>query len=264
MSGRSRIIAIFGTVAMLGGAYLWFFGVQTFCTLEAWNTARKMPVVRITPTELPDSSVSRTIGRKLSYFGYEFEVPWDDIDESKSRVVGGNRAIICFRSGNVLSVWSGSPHEFVATALSSGKIDREIFRQMYGDAALQSDYAFHRIMLEATPNKITPFVPKRQAVSESVLMLMKAISAPRCADSGIFAVRAGEFKGFQYGRPQNAASYLNVDLYSDSGSLDFIFGHKNDAAAPLTQGDVNRILQTLHKVSGETLLSESSAKSSPQ
>lgn len=224
MSKRTRIFVILSSVTVVGGLYFWFLGVQTFCTLEAWNIGWKTPVVKNVPVELSDLSVSQAEGTKLSYFGYEFQVPWNDIDEAKTRVIGGNKAIIAFRSGNVLSVWIGSPHDLVNTVLSSGRIDRNAFRQIYGDEALQSDYLFHRIMLEATPHKITPFVSKKQAISEAMLIVMKAISAPRGAESGIFEVSVGGFKGFQFGRPQSAHGGFSVELYSDTASLDLIFG----------------------------------------
>jgi hypothetical protein len=248
-----RVLVWFGIVVVACGTSFWFFGVQTFFALEARYIGRKAPAVKQVPTELSDLSVSHATGKKLSYFGYEFEVPWDDIDESKSRIIGGNKAIIAFRSGNVLSVWSGSPREFVNLVLSSGKMDSDTFRQIYGDEALESDYALHRIMLETTPDKITPFISKRKAVSGAMLLLMKAISAPRGADSAIFAVRAADFHGFQYGRPQVPPIGFSVELFGDNGSLDFIFGQKAGGPTVISQADINRILQTLHKAPNETV-----------
>lgn len=247
MSRRIRVLVGLGIAVLACGIYAWFFGVQTFIALEARYIARKMPVVRSVPVELSDLSVSQTSGKKLYYFGYEFEVPWDDIDEAKSRTIGGNRAIIAFQSGNVLSVWSGSPREFVNTVLSNGKIDQDTFRQIYGDEALQSDYALHRIMLGTTPDKITPFVSKRDAVSRAMLLLMKGISAPGSAESGVFAVRTREFAGFQYGRPPVPPRGLSVELFADGGSLSFIFGQKVNGSSVISQPDINRILHTLHK-----------------
>jgi hypothetical protein len=249
-----------GTVIVACGTYLWFFGVQTFLALEVRYIARKMPVVEKLPVELDDLSVSRAPGAKLAYFGYEFEVPWDDFDQAKSRIIGANRAIIAFRSGNVLSVWSGSPREFVNTVLSSGKIDPEIFRQIYSDEALRSDYALHRIMLETTPAKVTPFISKRRAVGEAMLLLMKGISAPRGADSGVFAVRTAEFTGFQYGRPASPPAGLNVELFADSGSVDFILSQKVNGSTVISQADTNRILQTLHKASSGKVANASLSK----
>ena len=219
--------------------------------MEARNIAWKMPVVKKAPVELRDLSVSQAPGKRLSYFGYEFEVPWDDVDQAESRIIGDTKAIVVFRSGNVLSVWSGSPHEFVNMVLSSGKIDGDTFRRIYGDEALKSDYAFHRIMLETTPGKITPFIPKRQAISKAILLLMKAISTPRGADSGIFAVRAGDLNGFQFGCPQSSASGFTLELFADSGSLTFIFGQKVNGSTVISQPDINRILQTIRKVPAE-------------
>src|SRR2546429_1773968 len=63
-----------------------FFGFQTLIALEARYLARKAPVVRVAPAQLRDFSISRSPGRKLSYFGYEFEVPWNDVDEAKSEI----------------------------------------------------------------------------------------------------------------------------------------------------------------------------------
>src|SRR5260370_22686905 len=187
MSRWKHLLVWLGIAVVACGTFFWFFGVQTLLALEARYIGQKSPVVKRVPIELSDLSVSQTTGKKLSYFGYEFEVPWDDVDESKSRIIGGNKAIIAFRSGNVLSVWSGSPREFVNLVLSSGKMDSDTFRQIYGDEALKSDYALHRIMLQTTPAKITPFISTRKAFSGPMLLLLKAISAPRGADSSIFA-----------------------------------------------------------------------------
>lgn len=259
LSRHMCLLVGLGITVLVCGVYLWLFGVQTAIALETRYIARKMPVVKKVPVEPSDSSVSHAPGKKLSYFGYEFEVPWADIDEAKSRTIGENKAIIAFRSGNVLSVWSGPPHEFVNMVLSTGKIDLNSFRQLYGDEALQSDYAFHHVVLAATPDKITPFISTKDAVSQAMLIVMKGISAPRGADSGIFAVKAGEFRGFQYGRPPNASN-LNVELFADSGSLDFIFGQKANGPTVISQADINRILQTLHKASADTVAATSFSK----
>ena len=263
MSKRNRILTGLGVAVVACGTYLWLFGVQTVFTLEARNIARRNPVAKITPVELPDSSASQAVGKRLSYFGYQFEVPWDDIDEARSKTIAGNKAVIVFRSGNVLSVWSGEPHDFVNTILSNGKIDRDTFRRIYGDQALQSDFFFHRMMLEAAPDQITPLVPRRQAIRQSMLLVMKTISAPRGADSGIFAVRAGDFSGFQFGRPQSSVGGVSVELYSDSGSLDFIFGQKPNGSTIISQPDINRILQTIHKIPAQVSSTNLSSKNLP-
>lgn len=259
LSRRMRVLVGLGVTVLVGGIYLWLFGFQTALAIQTRYMARKMPAVRKVPVELPDSSVSDAPGKKLSYFGYEFEIPWNDIDETKSRTIGGSKAFIAFRSGNHLSVWSGPPREFVNMVLTCGKVDPDVFRQLYGNEALQSDYAFHRLMLAATPDKVTPFISRKNAVSQAMLILMKAGFASRAADSGIFAVQAGEFRGFQYGRPTDPTG-LSVELFADSGSLDFTFVQKGKGPTVISQADINRILHTLKRASADTAVGSSLSK----
>jgi len=75
----ARILIALFVVLLVSFAYLWFFGFQTLILLEARYLTRKAPAVSMAPAQLADLSISRSPGRKLSYFGYEFEVPWNDM-----------------------------------------------------------------------------------------------------------------------------------------------------------------------------------------
>jgi hypothetical protein len=248
MSRRTRVLTSFGVGVVLFGSCLWFFGTQIIFVLEAHHIARKLPFVEQTPVPLTDLSISRVPGMKLSYFGYEFEVPWTDIDKEKSKIIGGNKAIIVFRSGNVLSVWSGPPHEFMNGLLAMGKIDQPTFRRIYGDQTLESDYNFMRLILEATPDKVRLFSPRSTTVSQGVLVSVKALCTPGDPNSGIFEIKTGEFRGFQYGRLQSPPKVVNVELFPEDGHLDLFFNQRRDGLVVISQGDVNRVVQTIHKV----------------
>ena len=259
MSRWARALGNLAITVLVCGIYLHFFGLQTFVAFEARSVARKMPVVKRVPVELQDLSVSQASGKKLAYFGYEFEIPWDDIDEAKSRTVGENKAIIFFKSGNALSLVISPPRQLVNKVFSSGNIDQTTFRQIYGDEALQSDYAFRHIMMETTPDRITPFISRRDAVSRAMLLLWKGISAPRSAGSGLFTVRTGEFTGFQYGHPPNPDG-VSIELFADNGSLDFVFDQKMiGPTVIISQPDVNRVLRTLHRAASGTVARVSSS-----
>ncbi len=251
MSRWMRVLVSFGIAVVACVTYLWLFGTQTFFVLEAHDVARKLPFIKQTPIQLTDLSISQGPGMKLSYFGYEFEIPWTDIDQEKSKIIGGNKAIIVFDSGNALSVWSGPPHEFMNGLLEQGKIDRDTFRKVYGDEALQSDYSFMRLILETTPDKITLFSTRKTAVSQGVLLTVKAICVPGDPNSGIFEVRTKVFKGFQYGRPQSPPKHLSVELFPENGHLDLLFGQKKNGPTVISQADINRVVQTIHKVPAE-------------
>jgi hypothetical protein len=248
MSTRARILIGLFVVLLLCVAYLWFFGFQTLILLEARYLTRKAPATKLAPAQLTDLSISRSPGRKLSYFGYEFEVPWNDVDEAKSGPIPDtNKAMIVFQSGNSLSVWHGSPRAFLNQVLSNDKIDQNTLRRIVGDEALQSDYALYRTLLQVTPDKMTPFQSQSDAANQALLLLVKGFCMPPGADSGVFAVSAGEFSGFQFGRAQNQSGEVSVRLFSATSSLNFIFRQPAGGPVAISQPDVNRILQTLHK-----------------
>jgi len=248
MSTRARILIGLFVVVLVCVAYVWFFGFQTLIALEARYLTRKAPVIRGTPAQLTDFSISPSPGRKLSYFGYEFEVPWNDVDGAKSGLIpDSNKAMIVFQSGNSLSVWHGSPRAFLNTVLSNDKIDQNTLRRIVGDDALLSDYALYRTILKMTPDKMTPFERQSDAANQALLLLVKGICMPPGSESGVFAVSAGEFSGFQFGRPANPSGELSVRLFSDSSSLNFIFVQKPDGSTVISQADINRILHTLRR-----------------
>jgi hypothetical protein len=244
----ARILIGLFVVVLVCVAYLWFFGFQTLIVLEARYLTRKTPAVSMAPAQLADFSISRLPGRKLSYFGYEFEVPWNDVDEAKSGLIpDSNKAMIVFQSGNSLSVWHGSPRAFLNTVLSNDKIDQNTLRRIVGDEALQSDYALYRTILQMTPDRMTPFESQSNAANQALLLLVKGICMPPGAASGVFSVNAGEFSGFQFGRTASPSGEVSVRLFSDSSSFNFIFIQKAGGPALISQPDINRILHTLHK-----------------
>ena len=83
------------------------------------------------------------------------------------------------------------------------------------------------------------------------LILLKGLSTPRGSDSSMFIVRAGEFKGFQFGHPPDSRG-VDVELFADSGSLDFIFVQKANGPTAILQADINRVVQTLKKDTSTT------------
>jgi hypothetical protein len=260
MERWKRILLSVGILVVTFVVFLWFFGMQTFFVLEAHNVARKLPFVKRTPSVLPDTSVSQESGTKLSYFGYDFEVPWTDLDKERTKIIGGNKAIIAFRSGNALSVWSGQPHELMDGVLKEGNVSREDFRKLYGDEAMESDYNFKRLILESTPDKITLLNSSQSASSLWILLMLKAICVPGDPNSGIFVVQGRDFKGFQYGLPQNPPKNLFVELFPENGHLDLIFGQKQNGTTVITQADINRIVQTMHKAPVELAIRTEKAR----
>lgn len=251
MSKRRRIILGVGLGIIACCVYLWFFGIQTFCLIQARRLARDAPVVTLTPTEPPDLSISQAPGQKLDYFGYEFEVPWGDIDVAKTKIREPNKlaavAVITFRSGNSIAFWSAPPNGLVGKLQVMPGFDRKALAQLLGEEAAQSDYSLQRAILEVTPDQFSLLAPKREALHRQVLLTMKTV-LPRGAEFGIYSVKTREFQGFQYGRPQNPPKPLSVELFASDRHLDVVFGQKPNGPTMITQPDINRLIQSIHKV----------------
>jgi hypothetical protein len=253
MSKRQRMLLVWANVVIVTGFYVWYFGIATLFVLETRWMGWKSPVVKETPVELKDLSISHAPGGKLSYFGYEFEVPWDDLDEGKLKQVGRIQ-VIRFTSGKEILFSRSAPKEFVKTFLSSLKTPSGNFQKMYGEDAFQSDFALHRLILEATPQKVGLLTDRRDAVGTAMLLVFKGIMMPGGGETGIFRVRTGDFRGFQYGDPQSHPKSIDVEIFADDGGLGFVFTQQEKEGVPaITQAEINRFIQGVRKIPQEGL-----------
>lgn len=257
MSTRKRILVASGIAVVIGGMYVWLFGVQTASAIMVRYSCRKLPEAAQVPVPLSDLSISNLAHRKVSYFGYEFELPWDDVDEQKDKTVGTIH-ISYARSGNAFWFATFPPKNFVNTIMETAKLDPQGFRQLYGEEAFESDYNFHRKMLEMTPSAIRPFVSRKQAVAGQMLLIIKAISMPK-AGSGIFSIRSTDFEGYQFENPKTRPSRITDELFSAGGGVDVILMQKVDGSAPtISQAEINRVIQSIRKVPLRAVASDAS------
>ncbi len=106
-------------------------------------------------------------------------------------------------------------------------------------------------VLEFSPDKMHPWAFSTVVASrEQVLLLTKSIVPSRPAETGIFYVDNGSYKGFQQGNPQARRDSLLLSLYSENGSIEIFLVQKTYTnPAGVTQPEINRIVQTLHRIS---------------
>lgn len=243
----ARVLIGFGIVAAVAGSYLWLFGVQTGMTLVARYKFASIPGIDKTPVALTDASVSSTAHQKISYFGYELELPWDDLDKQKDRTFGTVH-ISYFLSGNIFWFSSFPPKNLVNELTKSAKVDPETLRQVFGEETIQSDYAFFRTMLAVTPRDIGPFMPRQRAVAESMLLLIKAIAMPK-AGSGMFVIQEQGFRGFQFENPKTRPPRIVDDLYSNDGGVELMFmQNPRGNGTGISQSEINRVIQSIRKI----------------
>jgi hypothetical protein len=224
----------------------------------SFDAARKAPpVAKVVPTELTDHSISQAPGRRLSYVGYDFEVPWDDIDESKTQLYpksspAKTMVVLVFRSGLKIMVTSLHPREFAYMWEKDYKMPARNMDAIFGTGSANSDYIFTKNVWAFTPDKmhhwsLTPAMYAR----ETMLLMFKSVMPSRAARSGIFNVRTRDYMGFQQGNRDNlevARDGVLVTLFANDGGVEFLFDADHcDNPVALTQPKINRVVQTLRK-----------------
>lgn len=243
MTTLRRTLAIV-TVALGAVALVAYWAVPVWL---CFSTAAKAPVSdRLVPTDLPDLSISQAPGSKLSYFGYEFEVPWTDIDPTKTKA-SPHEAILRFRSGLVLMVGS-TPAGFWKNGLASGfKASPKSLAAAFGTDAAESDYRLLRALYDFTPTKLKCWSSRASCYRGIFLLAMKSAALLPSARSGFFNIRSQTYMGFQQGDPQSRST-VNVALYSETGSIDFTFFQKDYGnPAGVSQAEINRVVQSLRE-----------------
>ncbi len=78
--------------------------------------------------------------------------------------------------------------------------------------------------------------------------MIKSIMPSKAAETGIFYVQNKDYHGFQQGDPKLRQDSLVLDLYSEDNHFEVIFLQKDyHDAASVTQSEINRVIQSLHK-----------------
>jgi len=197
--------------------------------------------------DLRDVSISQAKGERLSFMGAEFEVPWGDIDQEKTRVVN-NWVSIYFRSGNSIVLCVTPAKGFIDEITKNKTPDPELFKAMYGPEVLRSDYALHKAIFETTPKQITLLTPANRAAGLSAIIMLKAIMPPT-TDWGIYNIQSQNFRGFQLGDPIRRPKRMCLELYTDDAHFEISIGQNTTSPGPgISQAELNRIIQTVRKV----------------
>jgi hypothetical protein len=246
-----RILLIVISVFVLLLASLFYLGPVGM----SFYTARiAVPVTRVVPVDLRDRTISQASGSQLSYLGYEFEVPWADLDSSKTQLYPKDNptktmVVISFRSGLRIMITSHNPGESVEVWTSEFKIPPRNLEAIFGPGSAKSDYILMKNAFSFTPDKmhhwnLTPALYAR----EQVLYLAKSLMPSAPARSGIFNVGTDRYHGFQQGNPETERSGVIVTLFDSDGGVEFVFDAKHYDNPGITQPEINRIVQSLHKI----------------
>ena len=217
---------------------------QIMAYYEVHKLAQEDQLLSIVPEALSDTSVSANQGTMLSYFGYQYEVPWTDIVKVNR---SGEMVAVACKSGRALVFFDpASAPDGVKIMRVSAANPRNVL-SVFGPEAMQSNYALASTILNLTPKRISLWMSPREAAGTAILLDLKRIYTTN-AETGLFSLKTSRYRGYQRADPQRSR---NVDLsfFDDQDhEFHFIVGTAPGKPLTITQPDINHILDTLRPV----------------
>jgi len=207
---------------------------------------RDEPVFTLTPQSLSDHATNAQEGRSFSQFGYEFEVPWKDVDRVDNLK---SVARIYFKSGPVLIFFDPQKRIDRIKALDATTQNGNALRVLFGPRAPISNYELLKAILSTTPQDVSPLTGTNDLFRNSMLLTLKLSELPNGV-SYLYSIETPSFRGFQKGDPLHDKKVIILDLFNrQDHELELWVGRQQETSATITQADINRIVQTLHPTS---------------
>jgi len=181
--------------------------------------ARKVPGVKVAPHPLVDYSVSDAPGTALSYFGYEFEVPWNAGFKQKGLGKGGLVQLEFASGQNVTFIVPANQSGLLTETVQDKSMHMNNLQVVFGDLMNRSAYDQYAALLNTTPSSIRAFGSRVEAVRGVTLLTIKAVASAPGLETGVFSFELPDKRGFQIGDPQKsrrvdlkAVSYTHLTL----------------------------------------------------
>lgn len=206
--------------------------------------------MKVAPQPLADYSVSDAPGTVLSYFGYEFEVPWNA--SFKEKVVGRTLVQLKFQSGqDVLFIVPENQGGLLTEIVQDESMHMKNLGPVFGDLMNRSAYDQYSALLNTTPSSIRAFGPRTEAIRGVTLLTTKAIAMGPGLETGVFSFELPDKHGFQVGDPRKSKR-ADLELFGMGGHHVEIICATTKDDVRLSQPELNRILTSLHVAAAES------------
>jgi hypothetical protein len=166
---------------------------------------------------------------KVAYLGYVFDVPWSDLDQSKTNLYPKDKsektsAVLAFNSGLRLWLKVLPPREFADLWATDFKTPPRAFDALFGPGSARSDYVFVTNVYSFTPEKMHYWsLSQPTHAREQMMLITKSMMLVKAADSGIFKLHSYSYTGFQHPRPRMSARIQRaiLSVTDKTGLADF-------------------------------------------
>ncbi len=201
--------------------------------------------MKVAPRPLADYSVSDALGTALSYFGHEFDVPWNASFKEKAFSKNGIVQIE-FESGqNVTFIVPKNQSGLLTEIVQDESMHMKNLQVVFGDLMKRSPYDQQAALLNTTPSSIRAFGPRAEAIRGVTLLTIKAIASASGLETGVFSFQLPDKRGFQIGDPQKSRR-VDLEVFDIGGHhVEIICATAKDRIR-LSQPELNRILKSFH------------------
>lgn len=233
-----------GVLAVLGAAYLVFFGIQTIAFFKGRQIARDNPGLYLQPQPLALEPITWPEGSAHSYFGYEFTLPPGIVDET-----AGDTVIRMFLNDQRVFVFANpakatKPRDVWIETVRERGAEKQM-AAIYGEKMLESNYGWYDEVFRTTPDELAIFTSRQEAARASILLMMKMPEVARI--QALYSFDVGSLKGFQLGSP-DADRMVRVFAFDEHDEiLEFMFGARENQGR-WSQEEINGVLLSVRPV----------------
>ena len=197
MNFRRNFVSSSVVCIVLGLLVLAYSRPVAMLCLVRWH-ARSEPEWWVVPKPISDLTIAAAKGKKYSYFGYEFDTPWTELDQERKLQ---SIAILNFSSGAFVSILdpAGGVDELSVLKAEAAKSGTDI-KTVFGEEVTHSNYALRSKILNLTPRDLRLSWSRQEMVSHSILLILKSIETKRF-NGGLYSIQTESLHGFQEGSP---------------------------------------------------------------
>jgi hypothetical protein len=236
-------IATLGVWLVLGFmTYAVLFGPQLAVVFELDRAAREAPELSVKPGTLNTTNCAGAPGTTVSAFGFEFEVPWKEVE---TRQMGTAAFRVASKEGQVVVLLDpGIAVDSLQTMYSAGSGQADQVRAILGE--IKSNFALEEAAVTWTPDQTSFLMSKIEAARAFILANAKR-GVGSDARTGIYAVESPGFKGFQYGDPARSRQILVRLFDAQDRQVELTFTRSSSSSPRISQEEINRVIQTLRR-----------------
>lgn len=226
------------------GLYAYFLGPQTMAIFVHKKPPEEAPALYAVPVPMEVTPGCSAKGEPLAYLGWKFVAPWKRIEKADSREV---LARITFNSGQTI-VLTGKPQDSAGLPAKTPGSDEsvtestEALETALGLGTIES-YEFNKHVLDATPESLSLFMPREEALRLATLLTLKSIMVPNLGYP-LYSFESGTARGFQIGSPGTDRILLMVFGPAEQ-RIDVMLAMEKQATGNITQEDVNCLIRSL-------------------